>query len=112
MLGVGREAEDPDDGPAAQQSPRRSRRASLSLSRARKPAPHLFERLVLQATRSLFSDPSGVDQKQIGQKREEEKVWEQRVKEQRQREERKQSEQEALERERRELEKLDQERVI
>ena len=66
---------------------------------------------MLEATCSLFSAPSGVDEEQIGEDSEEEKIW-QLVKEQEQREERSQSLQEALQRERRELEKLNQQRVI
>lgn len=56
---------------------------------------------------TMFSDPSGADQKQTAEKGEEEGVWEQ----QRRRDGREQSERGALARGRRELQKLDQERV-
>lgn len=75
------------------------------------PFLHLLEKLMLEATCSLFSVPLGADEKEVGEESEEERIWN-LLKEEKQREEKRQSEQKALEKERRELEKLDQERVI
>lgn len=77
------------------------------------PSRICLKNLLLEAIRSLFSVPLGVNQKSLGEQKEEEKLREQQARERRQGEEQRHSKwQETLQRERQKLEKLDQERVV